>query len=53
MSFRSVTLNASPALLTGGWTQALNTVLAFCSSRKSLAITFPVVRESVERLLKR
>ncbi|KAI0811238.1 P-loop containing nucleoside triphosphate hydrolase protein [Irpex lacteus] len=33
--------------------EALNTVLAFCSSRKSLAITFPVVRESVERLLKR
>ncbi|KAI0340501.1 DEAD/H helicase [Trametopsis cervina] len=33
--------------------KALNTVLAFCSSRKSLAITFSVVRESVERLLKR
>ncbi|KAI0703572.1 P-loop containing nucleoside triphosphate hydrolase protein [Cytidiella melzeri] len=33
--------------------KALNTVLAFCSSRKALAITFPVVRESVERLLKR
>ena len=33
--------------------QALNTVLAFCSSRKSLAITFSVVRKSVENLLKR
>ncbi|KAI0797837.1 P-loop containing nucleoside triphosphate hydrolase protein [Abortiporus biennis] len=31
---------------------ALNTVLAFCSSRKHLAITFPVVRSSVESLLK-
>ncbi|CCM03863.1 uncharacterized protein FIBRA_06013 [Fibroporia radiculosa] len=33
--------------------KALNTVLAFCSSRKSFAITFPVVRQSVEGLLKR
>ncbi|KAH9854069.1 DEAD/H helicase [Lenzites betulinus] len=31
--------------------QALNTVLAFCSSRKNFAITFPVVRTSVESLL--
>ncbi|TFK54805.1 P-loop containing nucleoside triphosphate hydrolase protein [Heliocybe sulcata] len=31
---------------------ALNTVLAFCSSRKHLATTFPVVRSSVEALLK-
>ncbi|KAL5490199.1 HRQ1 [Sanghuangporus weigelae] len=31
--------------------KALNTVLAFCASRKHLAITFPVVRSSVERLL--
>ncbi|THH10272.1 hypothetical protein EW145_g1433 [Phellinidium pouzarii] len=31
---------------------ALNTVLAFCSSRKQLAITFPVVRSSVEALLR-
>ncbi|RPD79912.1 P-loop containing nucleoside triphosphate hydrolase protein [Lentinus tigrinus ALCF2SS1-7] len=30
---------------------ALNTVLAFCSSRKNFAITFPVVRTSVESLL--
>ncbi|KAH9946253.1 P-loop containing nucleoside triphosphate hydrolase protein [Epithele typhae] len=30
---------------------SLNTVLAFCSSRKNLAITFPVVRTSVEALL--
>ncbi|KAI0747965.1 P-loop containing nucleoside triphosphate hydrolase protein [Daedaleopsis nitida] len=30
---------------------ALNTVLAFCSSRKNFAITFPVVRTSVEALL--
>ncbi|KAH8117220.1 DEAD/H helicase [Phellopilus nigrolimitatus] len=39
-----------------GWPEyfvdALNTVLAFCSSRKHLAITFPVVRSSVEALLK-
>ncbi|TCD65415.1 hypothetical protein EIP91_002714 [Steccherinum ochraceum] len=32
--------------------KALNTVIAFCSSRKHLAITFPVVRSSVEHLLK-
>ncbi|KAK7693290.1 hypothetical protein QCA50_002857 [Cerrena zonata] len=32
--------------------KALNTVLAFCSSRKQLAITFPVVRASVEGLLR-
>ncbi|KZS99153.1 P-loop containing nucleoside triphosphate hydrolase protein [Sistotremastrum niveocremeum HHB9708] len=32
--------------------KALNTVLAFCSSRKQLATTFPVVRSSVEALLK-
>ncbi|KAI0336366.1 DEAD/H helicase [Cubamyces sp. BRFM 1775] len=31
--------------------KALNTVLAFCSSRKNFAITFPVVRSSVEALL--
>ncbi|KAL1947966.1 hypothetical protein VTO73DRAFT_13690 [Trametes versicolor] len=31
--------------------KALNTVLAFCSSRKNFAITFPVVRKSVEQLL--
>ncbi|KIM23742.1 hypothetical protein M408DRAFT_11334, partial [Serendipita vermifera MAFF 305830] len=33
--------------------KALNTVIAFCSSRKHLATTFPVVRKSVENLLKR
>ncbi|KIJ60621.1 hypothetical protein HYDPIDRAFT_32044 [Hydnomerulius pinastri MD-312] len=33
--------------------KALNTVLAFVSSRKHLATTFPVVRKSVEGLLKR
>lgn len=33
--------------------QALNTVLAFFSSRKSLAVTFTLVRKSVENLLKR
>lgn len=33
--------------------KALNTVIAFCSSRKHLATTFPVVRKSVEDLLKR
>ncbi|KAA1474847.1 DEAD H helicase [Dentipellis sp. KUC8613] len=32
--------------------KALNTVLAFCSSRKHIAATFPVVRKSVEGLLK-
>jgi len=32
--------------------KALNTVLAFVSSRKHLAMTFPVVRSSVEALLK-
>ncbi|KAF8580679.1 P-loop containing nucleoside triphosphate hydrolase protein [Ramaria rubella] len=31
--------------------KSLNTVLAFCSSRKNLATTFPVVRSSVEALL--
>ncbi|EJF65709.1 P-loop containing nucleoside triphosphate hydrolase protein [Dichomitus squalens LYAD-421 SS1] len=31
--------------------KALNTVLAFCSSRKNFAITFPVVRASVEAML--
>ncbi|PIL23843.1 hypothetical protein GSI_13594 [Ganoderma sinense ZZ0214-1] len=31
--------------------KALNTVLAFCSSRKNFAITFPVVRTSVEAML--
>ncbi|KAI8998791.1 DEAD/H helicase [Trametes punicea] len=33
------------------FSDALNTVLAFCSSRKNFAITFPVVRSSVESLL--
>ncbi|KII88939.1 hypothetical protein PLICRDRAFT_175191 [Plicaturopsis crispa FD-325 SS-3] len=33
--------------------KALNTVLAFVSSRKHIATTFPVVRSSVEGLLKR
>ncbi|KAJ3559889.1 hypothetical protein NM688_g67 [Phlebia brevispora] len=33
--------------------KALNTVLAFFSSRKSLAVTFTLVRKSVENLLKR
>lgn len=32
--------------------QALNTVLAFCSSRKSMAPTFDSIRGSVENLLK-
>ncbi|KAF8630387.1 hypothetical protein AX15_002944 [Amanita polypyramis BW_CC] len=32
---------------------ALNTVLAFVSTRNHLATTFPVIRTSVERLLKR
>ncbi|KDQ60612.1 hypothetical protein JAAARDRAFT_555490 [Jaapia argillacea MUCL 33604] len=32
--------------------KALNTVLAFCSSRKHMATTFTVVRSSVESLLK-
>ncbi|THH32988.1 hypothetical protein EUX98_g1173 [Antrodiella citrinella] len=32
--------------------KALNAVIAFCSSRKHLALTFPVVRTSVESLLK-
>ncbi|KAL4255986.1 P-loop containing nucleoside triphosphate hydrolase protein [Pleurotus pulmonarius] len=32
--------------------EALNTVLAFVSSRKHLATTFPVVRTSVENLIK-
>ncbi|KAL4065341.1 P-loop containing nucleoside triphosphate hydrolase protein [Scleroderma citrinum] len=32
---------------------AINTVLAFISSRKHLATTFPVIRSSVEGLLKR
>ncbi|KAG9101110.1 hypothetical protein FRC06_003338 [Ceratobasidium sp. 370] len=33
--------------------KALNTVTAFCSSRKHLALTFSAVRKSVEGLLKR
>ncbi|KAG8791791.1 hypothetical protein FRC16_000283, partial [Serendipita sp. 398] len=33
--------------------KALNTVLAFCSSRKHLATTFSVIRKSAESLLKR
>ncbi|KAG8705624.1 hypothetical protein FRC09_002844 [Ceratobasidium sp. 395] len=33
--------------------KALNTVIAFCSSRKHLALTFSVVCKSVEGLLKR
>ncbi|KAG8690861.1 hypothetical protein FRC11_008575 [Ceratobasidium sp. 423] len=33
--------------------KALNTVIAFCSSRKHLAITFSLVRQSVENILKR
>ncbi|KAF8522099.1 DEAD/H helicase [Hysterangium stoloniferum] len=32
--------------------KALNTVIAFCSSRKHLATTFPVIRSSVEALLR-
>ncbi|CAE6397294.1 unnamed protein product [Rhizoctonia solani] len=32
--------------------KALNTVIAFCSSRKHLAITFSLVRQSVENILK-
>jgi hypothetical protein len=33
--------------------KALNTVLAFVSSKNHLATTFPVIRSSVEGLLKR
>ncbi|KAF8316647.1 P-loop containing nucleoside triphosphate hydrolase protein [Clavulina sp. PMI_390] len=33
--------------------KALNTVLAFCSTRKALATTFSVVRTSVENIIKR
>ncbi|CAE7103621.1 unnamed protein product [Rhizoctonia solani] len=32
--------------------KALNTVIAFCSSRKHLAITYSLVRQSVENILK-
>ncbi|CUA70624.1 hypothetical protein RSOLAG22IIIB_04218 [Rhizoctonia solani] len=32
--------------------KALNTVIAFCSSRKHLAITFSLVRQSAENILK-
>ncbi|KLO10412.1 DEAD/H helicase [Schizopora paradoxa] len=32
--------------------KSFNTVLAFCSSRKHLAVTFPTVRSSVEAILK-
>lgn len=32
--------------------KALNTVLAFCSSRKQLATTFDSIRASVEALIK-
>ncbi|CEL61922.1 hypothetical protein RSOLAG1IB_04672 [Rhizoctonia solani AG-1 IB] len=33
--------------------KALNTVIAFCSSRKHLAITFSLVRQSVENIIKK
>lgn len=33
--------------------KALNTVLGFCSTRKHLATTFPVIRSSVESLIRR
>ena len=33
--------------------QAINTVLAFVSSRNNLATTFPAIRSSVEGILKR
>ena len=33
--------------------KSLNTVIAFCSSRKHLAITFSVIRSSVENIIKR
>ncbi|KAI5983784.1 DEAD H helicase [Pisolithus albus] len=48
--------NRSNRMLSGQRTstmRALNTVLAFVSSRKHLATTFPMVRSSVEGLLKR
>ena len=34
-------------------TQALNTVYTFCSSRKSIVITFDLLKTSVENLIKR
>lgn len=33
--------------------KSLNTVIAFCSSRKHLATTFSVIRSSVENIIKR
>ena len=33
--------------------KSLNTVIAFCSSRKHLATTFSVIRSSVENIVKR
>ncbi|KAF9511370.1 hypothetical protein BS47DRAFT_1298934 [Hydnum rufescens UP504] len=37
----------------GSLFKALNTVVAFCSSRKALATTFPAIRSSVENIIKR
>lgn len=33
--------------------KSLNTVIAFCSSRKHLATTFSVIRSAVENIIKR
>ncbi|KAJ8595607.1 DEAD H helicase [Rhizopogon salebrosus TDB-379] len=44
---------SSPGVWPEHFHDALNTVLAFVSSRKNIATTFPVVRSSVEGLLKR
>lgn len=33
--------------------KSLNTVIAFCSSRKHLATTFSVIRSAVENVIKR
>jgi DEAD/DEAH box helicase domain-containing protein len=46
MHFHGITRSSSTLI------QAINTVLGFVSSRKQLATTFPVVRLSVEALLK-
>lgn len=49
---------ASPAFLAHGTDsrdhpKALNTVYTFCSTRKSMATTFEVLKGSVENLIKR
>ncbi|KAG1730617.1 DEAD H helicase [Suillus lakei] len=53
VSSTTSTRNQDKEKETAGMARALNTVLAFVSSRRHLATTFPMIRSSVEGLLKR